>query len=134
MLFRVLAGRHVDGNKTYVKDDIIESDVDLMERFGGGKFERDLAAEIAAEEADSKKKASSKAATPPSNPLGDDVTADFFEDADTSEIKVYKTGSRFNVVTDDEPDVPQNEKPVTKKQAEKLIDTLLDEEIDEDTD
>lgn len=39
MRFRQVSGIHDDGKKTYEPGDIIESDIDLVERFGG-KFQR----------------------------------------------------------------------------------------------
>lgn len=145
--FRLLAGRHegrLDPDVTYVKGDIIESDVDLVAMFGDNKFREVIGKESKEtgqiEEMDMAElqAAANKMGSPlgVESTLGVDVTADHAVAAEAELLVFQAAGKRFNVTEKDTPNTPLNEKALTAKQLDKFLAeyTTPDDEGDEDTD
>jgi hypothetical protein len=140
MIFKVLGGRHVDGvtGKTYHKDDIVESDVNLVEKFPN-HFVRELALEAQRGAAPVQKGSpKNQNPTPPEDTgldvgaLGKDVT-DEFEDAGPNGFLVLKKGRKYNVVdASKEEKVLITDEPITAKKVTALIDSYLEEDEDEE--
>ena len=130
MLFKVLAGRHTAAGVVYSKDDVIESDQDLVALFGDNKFQRDLEAEM-------------KKASPVSKPTADpvqktkkktasakkpkDVTADF-QSAVDNDLIVTKNGKKYFVAEKDTPEDYLHEDSLKKSEVEEFIDELYEAE------
>jgi hypothetical protein len=141
MLFVLLAGRHVHNGVEHVKDDVIETGMNLVEMFGDNKFRRavELEATRPLQEAPA---ASAQTAgdekgttTPEANELGVDVTDDF-GDARVNGILVFKKQetnkkgkavSVYSVIDTDNPGVVVNNKPLHKKlEVQEFIDSLFE--------
>jgi hypothetical protein len=127
MLFKVLAGRHIDENDmVYYKGDTVESNVNLCDLFAN-KFERNLQAEIDAERASIPVPAApAKSAKKVKTPEKEDVSSEFPE-AGPNNIRVEKDAKGYWVIdTDNKNTKPSNKKALELEDVVPFIDSLLE--------
>ena len=144
MLFKVLAGRHVQDGITYSKGDVVETNMNLVEMFSDLKFKR----EFELESKDVKK----TPAQPPKKkkvvkekdedttddvddedeededdeeiePLGDDLTVRFSV-ATANGFLVFKKNNKFMVAAEGKPDEALNKKPLKRSEVVKFIESI----------
>ena len=128
MLFKVLAGRHTAAGIVYSKDDVIESDQDLVALFGDNKFQRDLEAEM-------------KKASPVSKPTADPVqkttkktsdvkkpkdVTDQFQSAVDNDLIVTKIGKKFFIAEKATPNDHLHDDSLKKSEVEDFIEELYE--------
>lgn len=136
--FRLKAGQHIQGGITYRPiegHNIVESDRDLVKKFGHDKFELILPAEYYQQHAPQaaagavavaeppKAQVAAKAA--PTPPPGAEVTEAWPQAVELG-LRVFKKpgkgGSRFFITERDMPDRPLNDEPLTKDDVQAYLD------------
>lgn len=135
MLFRVLAGRHTANKVVYAKDDIVESDRDLVALFGDNKFKREIELEMKQDKtspADSKAETteppkSTKPKSKSTQPKPKDVTKDYPLAADNG-LLVTKIGRKYFVADEEDPDTPLNDKGLKLNEVEGFIEDQFEAE------
>ena len=134
MLFRVLAGRHTEKDgKTYSKNDVVSTDVDLVAVFGDQKFLREVGMELGMAPTPSLPTPSiqSNVSTTPSviggqEVIGQDVTVDY-PIAKDNELLVFKKGRVFFVTDIGAPQKPLNDTPLKRTEVLGFINNLFED-------
>ncbi len=137
MLFKVKRGVFYQGNVTYKKGSIVDTDLDLCERFSKEKFERMHELERTRGTVSAKKpsipppvdKGKGDTTSEPLSTYGKDVTSEFPTAADV-EVKVFRKNKAYTVV-DLEDNGVLNEDKLRRKDVEPFLEQYLGEE-DED--
>ena len=139
MKFRVLAGRHRQNDKDgkpikYDKNDIVETDVDLVNVFGPLKFERIVEVAVTPPAAASailskpkrEKKADREKALAETSWL--DVSENY-PDAFSNDllVKLNVKSKKFFVADKETPEKYHNDKGLTEKQVPGFIDSLFED-------
>ena len=130
MLYRVLAGRFVDAGKTYCKNDIVETNMDLIAMFGDLKFKREIELELAktnppAQSPPVKEPEAPKEPEP--TPLGDDVTARY-KAAKQNKLLVFKDDKDFFVTKKEDVFTSLNDNPLKRSEVVEFIEDLVKKE------
>ena len=127
MLFKVLAGRHVQDGEVYSKGDIVETKLNLIETFGDLKFQREFELEAAAKaQVQTPKKAKDETIEPEEDEttsLGKDLTVRF-SIAKKNGFLVFKKGNKFLVASQDEPTKALNPSGLKRSDVIKFIEDI----------